>query len=326
MSKKISALTTLTAPADGDLLSIVDVSDTTDAATGTTKAITFDNLIGKSFPDSSTDNAIARFNSTTGKLLQNSAVIIEDLGTGAVRLRTPSVSGIGNGFNIFGGDSSDNQGGGSLLQGGAGFGSYAGGISNLKGGVAGATGAGGAAIVEGGAGGATSGNGGNALIYGGDATAGDSDGGFIHIAPGTKSGSGAHGKILLIEHKGAAYGSFLDLSLIASSNKTFTFPNATGALALQTGVTNYAADAQANDTYVITLAPVPAAYVAGMALYFKANTANTTDATLNVNALGAKAIVKGVSTALSSNDILAGMMCHVVYDGTNFVLMNPRAL
>lgn len=89
---------------------------------------------------------------------------------------------------------------------------------------------------------------------------------------------------------------------------------------------NYAADAQASDTYVITLAPALLAYSAGLEITFKANTANTGAATLNVNGLGAKTIVKAVSTALANNDILAGMFCKVIYDGTNFVLQNPRAL
>ncbi len=45
---KISALnsgTELTAPAIGDLLPIVDISDTTEATTGTTKPIRVDNLL-----------------------------------------------------------------------------------------------------------------------------------------------------------------------------------------------------------------------------------------------------------------------------------------
>lgn len=42
---KISALTALTAPATGDLGVVVDVSDTTDAATGTTKKITLADLL-----------------------------------------------------------------------------------------------------------------------------------------------------------------------------------------------------------------------------------------------------------------------------------------
>lgn len=44
-NKKISALTALTSLATGDLFPVVDVSDTTDAATGTTKKITAANVI-----------------------------------------------------------------------------------------------------------------------------------------------------------------------------------------------------------------------------------------------------------------------------------------
>ena len=43
--KKISALTELTTPADGDKIPIVDVSDTTQAASGTTKFIQKSNLV-----------------------------------------------------------------------------------------------------------------------------------------------------------------------------------------------------------------------------------------------------------------------------------------
>lgn len=89
---------------------------------------------------------------------------------------------------------------------------------------------------------------------------------------------------------------------------------------------NYAADAQASDTYVITLAPALLAYSVGLEINFKANTANTGAATINVNGLGAKTIVKGVSTTLANNDILANMFCKIIYDGTNFVLFNPRTL
>lgn len=74
-NEKISDLTALTAPADGDLLPIVDVSDLTDAPSGTTKKI----AISAIFPASATDKAIPRFNGTTGKKLQNSGVIVGDV-------------------------------------------------------------------------------------------------------------------------------------------------------------------------------------------------------------------------------------------------------
>lgn len=92
---------------------------------------------------------------------------------------------------------------------------------------------------------------------------------------------------------------------------------------LQHNAEKYAADAGANDTYVITLSPAPTSYTNGMVVYFKANTANTGAATLNVNSLGAKTIVKGVSTTLDDSDILSGQFVTVIYDGTNFVLQNP---
>lgn len=86
---------------------------------------------------------------------------------------------------------------------------------------------------------------------------------------------------------------------------------------------NYAADAGSNDTYVISLSPAPAAYTTGMIVIFKANTVNTGAASLNVNSLGAITIVKRVSTTLANADIASQQFCMVVYNGTNFVLMNP---
>lgn len=84
----------------------------------------------------------------------------------------------------------------------------------------------------------------------------------------------------------------------------------------------YAADAGANDTYVITLPTAPTAYVTGQLFAFKANTVNTGAATLNVNSLGAKTIVKNVSDTLSDGDIGAGQIVLVIYDGTNFRLLS----
>lgn len=45
-NKKISDLAALTTPASGDLVGIVDISDTTMGASGTTKKITYSNLMG----------------------------------------------------------------------------------------------------------------------------------------------------------------------------------------------------------------------------------------------------------------------------------------
>lgn len=84
----------------------------------------------------------------------------------------------------------------------------------------------------------------------------------------------------------------------------------------------YAADAQANDTYVITLDPVPSAYFTGMEINFKANTINTGAATLNVNSLGAKTIKKNHDQDLDDGDIEANQIVKVIYDGTDFQMQS----
>ncbi len=87
----------------------------------------------------------------------------------------------------------------------------------------------------------------------------------------------------------------------------------------------YAATSVGTDAYAITLtsAAVPVAYNTGDSYTFKADVANTGAATLNVNTLGAKSIVKNGSTVLSTNNILAGQIVQVEYDGTNFQMISP---
>ncbi len=86
------------------------------------------------------------------------------------------------------------------------------------------------------------------------------------------------------------------------------------------GTINYCVDAGGTDAYACNLAPAPTAYVSGARYQFEANTANAGAATLNLNSLGAIAIKKpagGVATDLADNDIRAGQIVTVVYDGTN---------
>lgn len=108
----------------------------------------------------------------------------------------------------------------------------------------------------------------------------------------------------------------------AASNATYTV---SGISTLDANARYYAADAGGTDAYTITLSTAPNAYAVGQTFRFKANTANTGAATLNVNSLGAKTIVKGVNTTLSNGDIAASQIVTVTYDGTNFVLQNPTA-
>lgn len=88
----------------------------------------------------------------------------------------------------------------------------------------------------------------------------------------------------------------------------------------------YAADGGGSDTYAITLSPILFAYFTGLVVRFKANTANTGAASLNVNGLGAVAIKKFGTVELADNDIQAGQVVELIHDGTNFQLLSaPRS-
>lgn len=84
----------------------------------------------------------------------------------------------------------------------------------------------------------------------------------------------------------------------------------------------------AANTYAIANNPpyltANSAYRVGQIYTFIANVANTGASTLNVDALGAKAITKDVATALIANDILAGQVVSVMYDGTRFQLLSQK--
>jgi hypothetical protein len=89
----------------------------------------------------------------------------------------------------------------------------------------------------------------------------------------------------------------------------------------------YLTSVSGTDT-ITAIAPVSMnAYTVGQTFRFIAAGANTTTSvTLNINSIGAKAITKNGTTALVANDILAGSVVIVTYDGTEFQLSNPATL
>lgn len=214
-----------------------------------------------------TDNAVVRWDGTVGGVVQNSVVTVADTtgsfsvpnGWGLTSAGTIDIAagGDGNALTITtpngttnsstGGDlnatlgnastSGGNAIGGTFnLTAGNGFGSSGGGKFNFTSGNGGATGVGGQIQFTAGNGGATSGKGGDLVFYGGSATNGGSDGGDIYIVPGNKNGGGTDGKLLIGNHPTSPIYAILDRSLLATSNKTFTFPNVSGTFAL-TGLT-----------------------------------------------------------------------------------------
>lgn len=110
---------------------------------------------------------------------------------------------------------------------------------------------------------------------------------------------------------------------------TGVLPAANNTVAVLDGSVAYCADAGASDAYACSLSPAPAGYVTGAAYRFKANTTNTGTASINLNSLGAKTIVKvtnALTTVLSDGDIFAGQMIDLVYDGTNMQMVSQRAV
>lgn len=80
-----------------------------------------------------------------------------------------------------------------------------------------------------------------------------------------------------------------------------------------------------SNTYAVAANRTIAAYYDGMRIGFHANHANTGAATLNVDGVGAKAIVTGTSTALTANQILQHQYVDVVFSasGDNFQMVSP---
>jgi hypothetical protein len=76
------------------------------------------------------------------------------------------------------------------------------------------------------------------------------------------------------------------------------------------------------DTITAVGSPTVAAYAAGQMFYFVAAGANTGAVTINIDSLGAKSITRDGTTALAAGDIQSGEVCVIVYDGTQFQLVN----
>jgi hypothetical protein len=81
-------------------------------------------------------------------------------------------------------------------------------------------------------------------------------------------------------------------------------------------------DAGTSGAYACSLSPAITGYTTGTTYWFRANTANTGNATLNLNGLGPKTLVKQASQPLAANDIRAGQWVMATYDGTNLEMQS----
>lgn len=130
--------------------------------------------------------------------------------------------------------STDSDGGGIVIRGGQGDGAGDGGNVEIIGRDAPTTGNGGQITLTSGAGGATSGSGGNITISASGATAGGGNGGNVLIGAGQKNGAGTVGTVQVVDPV-SGFSAILNTASLASTNKTFTFPNSSGTFALTSG-------------------------------------------------------------------------------------------
>lgn len=77
------------------------------------------------------------------------------------------------------------------------------------------------------------------------------------------------------------------------------------------------------NTITGSMSPDLGSYSTGMMVIFTPANNTTGAATINIDSLGAKSIVRGDGTALESGDLQASTTHVLVYDGTNFVCLNP---
>lgn len=82
------------------------------------------------------------------------------------------------------------------------------------------------------------------------------------------------------------------------------------------GTVNYCADTGTTDAYACNLSPAITAYVTGACYTLRVNTANTGEATVNFNGLGAVPLLRANGSALETGDIVAGQLVTACYNGT----------
>lgn len=85
---------------------------------------------------------------------------------------------------------------------------------------------------------------------------------------------------------------------------------------IQRGQQTYAVAAGTTNALTVSLTPPLAEYKAGEVLTVKISATNTGAATLNVNGLGVKSILRGDGAPLQAGDLVAGQLASIQYDGT----------
>jgi hypothetical protein len=85
--------------------------------------------------------------------------------------------------------------------------------------------------------------------------------------------------------------------------------------------TTFIEDVTNTNTYTGTFIDPLIAYTKGLKINLKVTNANTGASSLNIDSLGAKSIKKNVSEDVIADDIKAGQIIPLIYDGTNFQIV-----
>lgn len=101
---------------------------------------------------------------------------------------------------------------------------------------------------------------------------------------------------------------------------SFQLKNPTSSLANQRNAYTYSADTGTANAYVATLVPALTSYVVGAHVQIKIANSNTGSSTINVNGLGTKTITTSSGLNVRQNELIAGTIVDLIYDGTNFKL------
>jgi hypothetical protein len=180
-------------------------------------------------------NAVARWSSSS---TINASILATDDNISYVIVGTPIGSTLGASLTI-GGATITDAGGFTAAGGDADTGINPGAI-NFNAGSSLANKAGAPVTFAGGTGGPTalsgSGAGGYVAFIGGPAVGNNNAGGDIRFRVGTKSGSGRQGQFSFGRQGGSGFVGIFDFESIATSDKTFTFPNTTGTIALTSDI------------------------------------------------------------------------------------------
>jgi hypothetical protein len=99
--------------------------------------------------------------------------------------------------------------------------------------------------------------------------------------------------------------------------------DAVHAEAVQNGSLVFAVSGGAADAYAISVSPAPGAYTAGQLFHFLSHAGNTGAATLDINGLGPISLKKHYDEALDADDIRAGQVVTVIFDGQHFQVLSP---